>query len=91
MKRKTLIFVNILLGALVTFFVGCKTHRVNKSQPQPEAESKERFEPEAERMICLYGIPPEVYKRLHEQDSLRQDSIRKDSILQSQAQTSLSD
>mgnify|MGYP003290354640 CR=1 FL=1 len=76
MKRKTLIFINVLLGALVTFFVGCKTHRVNKALPEPEDSEIEQVEPEPERMVCLYGIPPEVYKRLHEQDSLYQDSLQ---------------
>lgn len=77
MKRTTLVLINILLGAVISFFMGCKTHRVNKSQPQPEADAREQLEPQPERMICLYGIPPEVYKRLHEQDSLYQDSIQK--------------
>lgn len=76
MHRKALIFVNVLLGALVSFFVGCKTHKVNKSEPQPEASNQEKFEPQAEQMICLYGIPPEVYKRLQERDSIYQDSLR---------------
>ena len=85
MKRKTLIFINVLLGALVTFLIGCKTHRVNKVEDVVDDPSAtEQVEPEPERMICLYGIPPEVYKRLHEQDSLRQDSLRQaqDTILQ---------
>ena len=75
MKRKTLIFINVLLGTLVTFFVGCKTHRVNKVEDVVDPSATEQVEPEPERMICLYGIPPEVYRRLHEQDSLRQDSL----------------
>ncbi len=82
MKRKTLIFINVLLGALVTFFVGCKTHRVNKVKDVVDPSAMEQVEPEPERMICLYGIPSEVYKRLHEQDSLRQDSLRLDSLRQ---------
>lgn len=76
MKRKTLIFINVLLGALVTFFVGCKTHRVNQVEDVDDSSATEQVEPEPERMICLYGIPPEVYKRLHEQDSLQEDSLR---------------
>ena len=70
MKSKLLIKLNLLLAALITLLMGCKSQQVNKSDNDVVADDKPSVvEPEPERMICLYGIPPEVYQRLHAEDS----------------------
>ena len=70
MKTKFLIKLNLLLAALITLLMGCKSQQVNKSDNGVVAEDQPSVvEPEHERMICLYGIPPEVYQRLHPEDS----------------------
>ena len=70
MKTKFLIKLNLLLAALITLLMGCKSQQVNKSDNDVVADDQPSVvEPEPERMICLYGIPPEVYQRLHPEDS----------------------
>ncbi len=70
MKSKLLIKLNLLLAALITLLMGCKSQQVNKSDNDVVADDQPSVvEPEPERMICLYGIPPEVYQRLHAEDS----------------------
>ena len=70
MKSKLLIKLNLLLAALITLLMGCKSQQVNKSDNDVVADDQPSVvEPEPERMICLYGIPPEVYQRLHPEDS----------------------
>lgn len=70
MKTKFLIKLNVLLAALVSFLLGCKTQQVNQSDVVADADTTSVEEPTPERMICLYGIPPEVYQRLHAEDSI---------------------
>ncbi|MCQ2345748.1 MAG: hypothetical protein MJZ82_03160 [Paludibacteraceae bacterium] len=44
------------------------------SESQPAQESKEEKIEDVRRgqgTICLYGIPPEIYKKLQEQDSIQ--------------------
>ena len=70
MKTKFIIKLNLLLAALITLLMGCKSQQVNKSDNDVVADDQPSVvEPEPERMICLYGIPPEVYQRLHPEDS----------------------
>lgn len=69
MKTKFLIKLNILLAAIITLLIGCKTQQVNPSDDVVADDQPVVAEPAPERMICLYGIPPEVYRRLHAEDS----------------------
>lgn len=71
MKKKFLIRLNVLLAALVSFLLGCKTQQVKQSDVVADADTTSVEEPAPERMICLYGIPPEVYQRLHAEDSTK--------------------
>ncbi len=71
----------MFLAALVTLFVGCKSQQVNKSDNVETTDDVVSTgdvivkEPLQEKMVCLYGIPPEVYQRLHENDSTKVDSL----------------
>lgn len=70
MKTKFIIKLNLLLAALITLLMGCKSQQVNKSDNDVVADDDiVEAQPAPERMICLYGIPPEVYQRLHPEDS----------------------
>lgn len=57
MKKKFLTRINVLLGALVTVLVGCHTQKVKQQRQE---------------VVCMYGVPQEVYE-----EQLRQDSLRR--------------
>ena len=61
--------INIVLGAVVTFLLpGCKASKQASRPISEDAQAIEKIAPE-DRIICLYGIPPEVYRQLHNDSS----------------------
>lgn len=70
--------INIVLGAIIGLLLpSCHTQK--KIASNTPAEEQEIRQPRSRDMMVLYGIPPEVYKRLHEQDSIQNASQAKDS------------
>lgn len=78
MKKRIFNAVNLLLGAVVVLLAGCKTQKVavNQEPPQPDQSPKQLEVRQQEPIMCLYGVPPEVYRRQQEREQAELDSIK---------------
>ncbi len=80
MRKSILTRINLLLGALIILLTGCKTQKnVNNTNGETDSPAPSINRPE-DRPVCLYGIPPEVYKEMQEREQRdqepQQDSIK---------------
>ena len=66
MKKKFLRNLNLLLGAASVALAGCHTQKkAVEPTPAPETDKPVVEQPKNpdEPVVCLYGVPAEVYKR----------------------------
>ena len=71
MRKRFLTRLNILLGAVSMTLAGCHSQKaVTNPQPAEPAQPTPAVEPG--EVICLYGVPREVYER---QQMERRDSV----------------
>lgn len=72
------IYTNILLGACISLLVGCNTQKKAAKGQQPAAEEPQQTIVREREVMCLYGIPPEVYEKLQSDTSEQQIDKRDD-------------
>ena len=84
MRKKFLRRVNVLLGIVSLSLAGCHTQK-NAAQTQPaEPEASPAQAVGGGEVICMYGIPAEVYEeqRAKEEAQRRRDSLQNDTTAQ---------
>lgn len=66
-QNRLLYFVNMVLGSLSILLAGCHTQKNaakaaedNRDEAQPVVEQKDTI---SDRVICMYGVPAEIYER----------------------------
>lgn len=71
MKQKLLLAISTLLGSIIAFILpSCHTQKnATQSDNRPVATLEQN-----KGIMCLYGVPPEVYRQQQQQDSIVTDT-----------------
>lgn len=72
------IYTNILLGACISLLVGCNAQKKATKGQQAVAEEPQDEVVSQPDVICLYGVPPEVYEQYS--DTTNQDTDKRDDV-----------
>ena len=61
-NKRFLLWVNLVLGSLSMFLVGC--HSQKKAVQSARLENDTQVEAtDSDRVVCKYGVPAEMYER----------------------------
>lgn len=72
MKQKLLLAISSLLGGIIAFILpSCHTQ---KNATQSDNNKPVATLEQNKGIMCLYGVPPEVYRQQHVQDSIVTDT-----------------
>lgn len=78
MKKKVRNIMNVAIGATLGLLLpACHVQKSAAKKSGETIESEEKDQPqlieEDRRMICLYGIPPEILRQREEQEKREQE------------------
>ncbi len=62
-NKRFLLWINLVLGSLSMFLVGCHTQKKAAQATQPENDTQVEQAAEGDRVVCKYGVPAEMYER----------------------------